>query len=47
MAQCGGRARFFGDLDEGVDNFEAPWTVDITEGNPAYEKMASIRITLG
>ena len=24
VAQCGGRARFFGDLDEGIDNFECP-----------------------
>ena len=24
VAQCGGRARFFGDLDEGIDSFEAP-----------------------
>ena len=25
VAQCGARARFFGDLDEGVDSFEGPW----------------------
>ena len=24
VAQCGERARFFGDLDEGIDNFECP-----------------------
>ena len=24
VIQCGGRARFFGDLDEGIDSFEAP-----------------------
>ena len=24
VAQCGGRARFFGDLDKGIDSFEAP-----------------------
>ncbi len=24
VAQCGARARFFGDLDKGIDNFEAP-----------------------
>ncbi|MEI2996180.1 MAG: 4Fe-4S dicluster domain-containing protein [Senegalimassilia anaerobia] len=24
VAQCGARARFFGDLDKGVDNFEGP-----------------------
>ncbi len=24
VAQCGSRARFFGDLDQGIENFEAP-----------------------
>ena len=24
VIQCGGRARFFGDLDKGIDSFEAP-----------------------
>ena len=47
MAQCGGRARFFGDLDAGIESFEAPWVVDVTEGNPSYEKMQATRITLG
>ena len=46
VAQCGGRARFFGDLDEGVDSFEAPWVVDVTEGDPSYEKGQKTRITL-
>ena len=46
VAQCGGRARFFGDLDEGVDSFEAPWVVDVTEGDPSYEKSQKTRITL-
>ncbi len=46
VAQCGGRARFFGDLDEGVNSFEAPWVVDVTEGDPSYEKGQKTRITL-
>ena len=46
VAQCGGRARFFGDLDKGVDSFEAPWVVDITKGDPSYDKMNKTRITL-
>ena len=46
VAQCGGRARFFGDLDKGVDSFEAPWVVDVTEGDPSYEKGQKTRITL-
>lgn len=47
VAQCGGRARFFGDLDAGIESFEAPWVVDVTEGDPSYEKMQATRITLG
>ena len=46
VAQCGGRARFFGDLDKGIDSFEAPWVVDITEGDPSYDKTLHNRITL-
>ena len=43
---CGGRARFFGDLDKGIDSFEAPWVVDVTEGDPSYDKTEHTRITL-
>jgi Fe-S-cluster-containing dehydrogenase component len=46
VLQCGARARFFGDLDEGIDSFEAPWVVNVTEGPPTYEKMRQNRITL-
>ena len=46
VAQCGARARFFGDLDAGIGSFEAPWVVDITEGDPTYEKTVASRITL-
>ena len=46
VAQCGGRARFFGDLDKGIDSFEAPWVVDVTEGDLSYDKTEHTRITL-
>lgn len=46
VAQCSARARFFGDLDQGIDSFEAPWVVDITEGDPSYDKTVKNRITL-
>jgi Fe-S-cluster-containing dehydrogenase component len=46
VAQCGGRARFFGDLEQGIENFEAPYTVDITEGDPSYDKTVNNRIKL-
>ena len=46
VAQCGARARFFGDLDKGIDSFEAPWVVDVTKGDPSYDKTLHNRITL-
>lgn len=47
VTQCGGRARFFGDLEQGLDTFEAPWIVDITQGDRSYERTVSSRVTLG
>ena len=46
VIQCGGRARFFGDLDEGLDSFEAP---EIASGNEerSYEGLQTVRATLG
>ena len=46
VGQCSARARWFGDLDEGVDNFEAGYTVDITAGDPSYEKTVMTRAKL-
>lgn len=45
VAQCGGRARFFGDAEKGIDSFEAP---DIAPGNEdrSYEALQKYRITL-
>lgn len=36
---CGGRARFFGDLDEGIDSFEGPWHPE--EAGTYDEQMAA------
>ena len=30
---CGGRARFFGDLDEGIESFEGPAPLDVSSGD--------------
>ena len=30
VSQCGGRARFFGDLEKGIENFEGPAPLDVT-----------------
>ncbi len=46
VQSCGARARFFGDLDKGIDSFEAPWAVDITEGDNSYQRTIDSRITL-
>ena len=45
VSQCGGRARFFGDLDEGIDSFAAP---DMTKGNAdrSYDALQAARVTL-
>lgn len=46
VAQCGARARFFGDLDKGIDNMEAPWVGDITSDDVSYKGLQNKRITL-
>ena len=46
VTQCNARARFFGDLEQGIATFEAPWVVDITGGDVSYEKKKTTRITL-
>ena len=44
MAQCGSRARFFGDLDQGVDSFEAPAHPQALSCD--YVEMQDARVTL-
>ena len=46
VTQCGGRARYFGDLDEGIGSFEAPGKVDFT-GDCSYEATRDVRQKLG
>lgn len=40
VAQCGARARFFGDLDEGIDSFEGPWH---PEHAGTYDEQQAVR----
>ena len=48
VAQCGGRARFFGDLDEGLDSFRGPGTTAaVGEEDKSYESVHGARVTLG
>ncbi len=44
VTQCGGRARFFGDLDKGIESFEAPAP---NLDDRSYDGLAKKRITLG
>ena len=44
VAQCGSRARFFGDLEQGVDSFEAPAHPDSLD--TGYDDMVATRVTL-
>jgi len=36
VSQCGGRARYFGDLDQGISGFQGPTPVDIDGANLDY-----------
>lgn len=54
VAQCGGRARYFGDLDEGIESFEGPAPINVESGddflkiNPVdYDANVASRATLG
>ena len=45
VAQCAGRARYFGDLEKGLDSFEGP---SFPEGSADYDAMATDgRVKLG
>ncbi len=44
VAQCGARARFFGDLDNGVENFEGPAHPD--DPGCQYDEMIKTRVKL-
>ncbi len=46
VAQCGGRARWFGDVEKGIESFEAPWA-PVKSGDKSYEGATSARMTLG
>ncbi len=46
VAQCGGRARFFGDLDEGIGGFKGAGRVDASEQDPSYDAVLTEFCTL-
>jgi Fe-S-cluster-containing dehydrogenase component len=41
---CGGRARFFGDLDEGIESFKGPWR---PEQAGTYDEQEKVRVLIG
>ena len=43
VEQGGARARFFGDLDEGIDSFEGPWR---PEAAGTYEEQQAVRVKI-
>ena len=51
VSQCGGRARFFGDLEKGIETFEAPdvaYDMDREAADHSYDALfEGRRITLG
>ena len=47
VAQCAARARFFGDLDKGIENFEAPAEPEAFANDKSYEAMNTTRLKLG
>ena len=46
VTQCGGRARYFGDLDQGIAGFEGPAPIDITLKNVDYDATVQSRAKL-
>ena len=44
VAQCGGRARFFGDLEQGLESFVAPGA-PVKSGDKSYDGCAAARVT--
>ncbi|WP_165046102.1 4Fe-4S dicluster domain-containing protein [Adlercreutzia sp. ZJ138] len=47
VINCGGRARWFGDLEKGIENFEAYDEPKSLEGGLSYEDMCKSRARLG
>lgn len=43
VAQCGGRARFYGDLDKGIDSFEGPWRPEVAG---EYDEQQAVRVKI-
>lgn len=47
VQECGARARFFGDLEGGIENLEGPGEPASFDGDSSYEAMQATRVKLG
>jgi Fe-S-cluster-containing dehydrogenase component len=47
VEQCGGRARYFGDLEAGIENLEGPGEPASFGSDTSYETMVMTRVKLG
>ncbi|MDR0513623.1 MAG: 4Fe-4S dicluster domain-containing protein [Coriobacteriaceae bacterium] len=47
VEQCGGRARFFGDIEQGIENLEGPGEPGAFGKDKSYETMITTRVKLG
>ncbi len=47
VTQCGGRARFFGDLEKGIDSFEGPGDFTALGEKDSYDDVHAARVRLG
>jgi Fe-S-cluster-containing dehydrogenase component len=47
VEQCGARARFFGDLDKGIENLEGPGEPVDFSNDKSYEAAKTTRVRLG
>lgn len=47
VAQCTGRARYFGDIEQGIENLEGPGDYNAIGDDKSYEGCVSARVKLG
>ena len=46
VAQCGGRAKYFGDLDKGLDSFVGPGDYESLNGKKDYDSVHNARVKM-
>ncbi len=46
VSQCSARARFFGDIDQGIENLEGPGNIDMVGADKDYITLSKMRVKL-